>query len=155
MSEEIQEKGTDEQVDTQQENAEETKPETGRTFTRADVAKMIAAERSKWESEQSEAIEKAKSEGERLAKQSKDERSKEEENKRLSAIEERERAVAEKEMRIETQFWGMSVFMDAREDPQLLLMAFFSSLAYSVMASPCLSFMFITSDWPCLYLSMA
>jgi hypothetical protein len=40
---------------------------------------------------------------ERLAKLSKDERAKEEENKRLSAIEERERAVAEKEMRIETQ----------------------------------------------------
>ena len=103
MSEEIQEKSTAEEVDTQQENAEEIKSETGRTFTRADVGKMIAAERSKWESEQSEAIEKAKSEGERLAKLSKDERAKEEENKRLSAIEERERAVAEKEMRIETQ----------------------------------------------------
>lgn len=103
MSEEIQEKGTVEEVDTQQENVEETKSETGRTFTRSDVAKMIAAERSKWEAEQLDAIEKAKSEGERLAKLSKDERAKEEENKRLNAIEERERAVAEKEMRIKTQ----------------------------------------------------
>lgn len=86
---------TTEQVDTQKEAVEHPKQEHERTFTRADISKMMAAERTKWESEQSEAIEKARTEGERLAKLSKDERAKEEEQKRLEAI-------AEREMRIET-----------------------------------------------------
>ncbi|SUN02913.1 phage protein [Streptococcus agalactiae] len=93
---------TTEQVDTQQETVEHPKQEHERTFTRADISKMMTAERAKWEAEQSEAIEKARTEGERLAKLSKDERAKEEQ-KRLSAIAEREKAVAEREMRIETQ----------------------------------------------------
>lgn len=94
---------TKEQVDTQNETVEQTKQESERTFTRDDIAKMMTAERAKWEAEQADAIEKARSEGERLAKLSKDERAKEEEQKRLDAITERERLVAEKEMRIETQ----------------------------------------------------
>ncbi|GAB6638603.1 hypothetical protein BOVMAS10_12290 [Streptococcus uberis] len=94
---------TKEQVDTQNETVEQPKQENERTFTRDDIAKMMTAERAKWESEQADAIEKARSEGERLAKLSKDERAKEEEQKRLDAITERERLVAEKEMRIETQ----------------------------------------------------
>lgn len=94
---------TKEQVDTQNETVEQPKQESERTFTRDDIAKMMTAERSKWEAEQADAIEKARSEGERLAKLSKDERAKEEEQKRLDAITERERLVAEKEMRIETQ----------------------------------------------------
>lgn len=94
---------TKEQVDTQNETVEQHKQESERTFTRDDIAKMMTAERAKWESEQADAIEKARSEGERLAKLSKDERAKEEEQKRLDAITERERLVAEKEMRIETQ----------------------------------------------------
>lgn len=94
---------TKEQVDTQNETVEQPKQENERTFTRDDIAKMMTAERAKWEAEQADAIEKARSEGERLAKLSKDERAKEEEQKRLDAITERERLVAEKEMRIETQ----------------------------------------------------
>ncbi|WP_249630411.1 DUF4355 domain-containing protein [Streptococcus uberis] len=94
---------TKEQVDTQNETVEQPKQESERTFTRDDIAKMMTAERAKWETEQADAIEKARSEGERLAKLSKDERAKEEEQKRLDAITERERLVAEKEMRIETQ----------------------------------------------------
>lgn len=94
---------TKEQVDTQNETVEQPKQESERTFTRDDIAKMMNAERAKWEAEQADAIEKARSEGERLAKLSKDERAKEEEQKRLDAITERERLVAEKEMRIETQ----------------------------------------------------
>lgn len=94
---------TKEQVDTQNETVEQVKQENERTFTRDDIAKMMTAERAKWEAEQADAIEKARSEGERLAKLSKDERAKEEEQKRLDAITERERLVAEKEMRIETQ----------------------------------------------------
>lgn len=90
----------EEQVETKQEKAE-------RTFTRAEFGKAIAAEiakaRASWETEQAEAIEKAKSEGERLAKLTKDERAKEEEAKRIQAIEERERALAIKEMRVATQ----------------------------------------------------
>lgn len=90
----------EEQVETKQERAE-------RTFTRAEFGKAIAAEvakaRASWEAEQAEAIEKAKSEGERLAKLTKDERAKEEEAKRIQAIEERERALAIKEMRVATQ----------------------------------------------------
>ncbi|OHX28333.1 capsid and scaffold protein [Streptococcus phage Javan273] len=93
-----------EEVDTQKtEVVEEGKQDGGRTFTRADISKMITAERAKWESEQADAVEKARSEGERLAKLSKDQRAKEEEQKRLDAIAEREKAVAEKEMRLETQ----------------------------------------------------
>ena len=64
---------------------------------------MLAAERAKWEDEQAEIIEQAKSEGERLAKMTKDERAKEEEARRIQAIEERERVLAEKEMRVATQ----------------------------------------------------
>lgn len=93
-----------EEVDTQKtEVVEEGKQDGGRTFTLADISKMLTAERAKWESEQAEAVEKARSEGERLAKLSKDQRAKEEEQKRLDAIAEREKAVAEKEMRLETQ----------------------------------------------------
>lgn len=94
---------TKEQVDTRNETVEQPKQESERTFTRDDIAKMMTAERAKWEAEQADAIEKARSEGERLAKLSKDERAKEEEQRRLDAITERERLVAEKEMRIETQ----------------------------------------------------
>lgn len=87
------------QVETKQEKSE-------RTFTRAEFGKAVAAEiakaRATWESEQAEALELAKSEGERLAKLTKDERAKEEEAKRLKAIEEREQAIAEREMKMAT-----------------------------------------------------
>ena len=89
----------EEQVETKQEKSE-------RTFTRAEFGKAVAAEiakaRANWEAEQAEALELAKSEGERLAKLTKDERAKEEEAKRIKAIEERERAIAEREMKMAT-----------------------------------------------------
>ena len=89
----------EEQVETKQEKSE-------RTFTRAEFGKAVAAEiakaRATWESEQAEALELAKSEGERLAKLTKDERAKEEEAKRIKAIEEREKAIAEREMKMAT-----------------------------------------------------
>lgn len=89
----------EEQVETKQEKSE-------RTFTRAEFGKAVAAEiakaRATWESEQAEALELAKSEGERLAKLTKDERAKEEEAKRIQAIKERERAIAEREMKMAT-----------------------------------------------------
>lgn len=89
----------EEQVETKQEKSE-------RTFTRAEFGKAVAAEiakaRATWEAEQAEALELAKSEGERLAKLTKDERAKEEEAKRIKAIEEREQAIAEREMKMAT-----------------------------------------------------
>ena len=89
----------EEQVETKQEKSE-------RTFTRAEFGKAVAAEiakaRASWEAEQAEALELAKSEGERLAKLTKDERAKEEEAKRIKAIEEREQAIAEREMKMAT-----------------------------------------------------
>ena len=87
---------------TQEEQVETKQEKTERTFTRAEIGKMLAAERAKWEDEQAEIIEQAKSEGERLAKLTKDERAKEEEAKRLKAIEEREQAIAEREMKMAT-----------------------------------------------------
>lgn len=96
-----------EQDVTQEEQVETKQEKTERTFTRAEIGKMLAAERAKWEDEQAEIIEQAKeqakSEGERLAKMTKDERAKEEEARRIQAIEERERVLAEKEMRVATQ----------------------------------------------------
>ena len=92
-----------EQDVTQEEQVETKQEETKRTFTRDEIGKMLAAERAKWEDEQAEIIEQAKSEGERLAKMTKDERAKEEEARRIQAIEERERVLAEKEMRVATQ----------------------------------------------------
>lgn len=95
-----------EQDVTQEEQVETKQEETKRTFTRAEIGKMLAAERAKWEDEQAEIIEQAKeqakSEGERLAKMTKDERAKEEEARRIQAIEERERAIAEREMKMAT-----------------------------------------------------
>ena len=92
-----------ETVDTQNEktvdvesNANDEKHE--RTFTRAEIGKMLAAERTKWETEQVAALEQAKSEGERLAKLSKDERAREEEAKRIADLEKREQDIAEREM---------------------------------------------------------
>lgn len=96
-----------EQDVTQEEQVETKQDKTERTFTRAEIGKMLAAERAKWEDEQAgiieQAKEQAKSEGERLAKMTKDERAKEEEARRIQAIEERERVLAEKEMRVATQ----------------------------------------------------
>lgn len=97
-----------ETVDTQNEKAADVESnsdsdEHKRTFTRAEIGKMLAAERTKWEAEQATALEQAKSEGERLAKLTKDERAREEEAKRIAELEKRERVIAEREMKLATQ----------------------------------------------------
>lgn len=92
-----------ESVDTQETKDTLVEEKKERTFTRAEFAKALSAERSKWEAEQAQVIEAAKSEGERLAKLSKDQRAKEEEEQRLAALEKREQAIAMKELRLETQ----------------------------------------------------
>lgn len=99
MSEEI--KNT-EVIEEQQDEKEDEQKEQ-RTFTRNDIAKMMSAEKRKWEEEKEQEIEEAKSEAERLAKLSKDEREKEQERKRKEALDKREQAIAYKELRIETR----------------------------------------------------
>lgn len=78
-----------------------------KTFTRADVGKMMAAEISKqkaeWEKDYEAKLEKEKNEATRLAKLSKDEREQEQENQRIQAIEEREKNVQMAELKIETK----------------------------------------------------
>lgn len=97
-----------ETVDTQNEKTVDVESnadsdEHKRTFTRAEIGKMLAAERTKWEAEQATALEQAKSEGERLAKLTKDERAREEEAKRIAELEKREQVIAEREMKLATQ----------------------------------------------------
>lgn len=86
-------------------NAETT--EADKTFTQ-DELDHIVQERvkravAKAQKDAEDKIKQAQSEGERLAKLTKDERAKEEEAKRLSDLEAREKAIAIKELRIETQ----------------------------------------------------
>ncbi|MBF0699673.1 DUF4355 domain-containing protein [Streptococcus danieliae] len=100
MSEENQNQSVDEQ---QEVEATESEAKQGRLFTRDDVAKMLKAERTKWEDGQAKALEEARTEGERLARLSKDQRAKEEQEKREQAIQERENAIALKELRLETR----------------------------------------------------
>ena len=85
-------------------------PETtvaDKTFTQAElnhiVQERVQRAVANAEKEAEDKIKQAQSEGERLAKMTKDERAKEEEAKRLADIEAREKAIAVKELRIETQ----------------------------------------------------
>ena len=78
-----------------------------KTFTQ-DELDHIVQERvkravAKAQKDAEDKIKQAQSEGERLAKLTKDERAKEEEAKRLADLEAREKAIAVKELRIETQ----------------------------------------------------
>ena len=81
--------------------------EADKTFTQ-DELDHIVQERvkravAKAQKDVENKIKQAQSEGERLAKLTKDERAKEEEAKRLADLEAREKAIAVKELRIETQ----------------------------------------------------
>ena len=81
--------------------------EADKTFTQ-DELDHIVQERvkravAKAQKDAEDKIKEAQSEGERLAKLTKDERAKEEEAKRLADLEAREKAIAVKELRIETQ----------------------------------------------------
>ena len=81
--------------------------EADKTFTQ-DELDHIVQERvkravAKAQKDAEDKIKQAQSEGERLAKLTKDERAKEEEAKRLADLEAREKAIAVKELRIETQ----------------------------------------------------
>lgn len=81
--------------------------EADKTFTQAElnhiVQERVQRAVANAEKEAEDKIKQAQSEGERLAKMTKDERAKEEEAKRLADIETREKAIAVKELRIETR----------------------------------------------------
>ena len=84
---------TQENVDTVQEEKHE------RTFTRAEIGKMLSAERSKWEAEQ----EAKENEARKLAKMNADEKQKYQLDQREQELADREKAIARKELTAEAK----------------------------------------------------
>lgn len=80
-------------VDTVQEEKHE------RTFTRAEIGKMLSAERSKWEAEQ----EAKENEAKKLAKMNADEKQKYQLDQREQELANREKAIARKELTAEAR----------------------------------------------------
>lgn len=80
-------------VDTVQEEKHE------RTFTRAEIGKMLSAERSKWEAEQEAKEDEAK----KLAKMNADEKQKYQLDQREQELVDREKAIARKELTAEAK----------------------------------------------------
>ena len=70
-----------------------------RTFTRAEIGKMISAERSKWEAEQ----EAKENEAKKLAKMNADEKQKYQLDQREQELADREKAIARKELTAEAK----------------------------------------------------
>lgn len=79
----------------------------GKTFTREDLAKMIAAEKSKIQEEANKQIEAARSEGktegEKLAKLTAEQRAKLAEDQRAKELEDRENALNKRELEVATK----------------------------------------------------
>lgn len=84
---------TQENVDTVQEEKHE------RTFTRAEIGKMLSAERSKWEAEQ----EAKENEAKKLAKMNAGEKQKYQLDQREQELADREKAIARKELTAEAK----------------------------------------------------
>lgn len=84
---------TQENVDTVQEEKHE------RTFTRAEIGKMLSAERSKWEAEQ----EAKENEAKKLSKMNADEKQKYQLDQREQELANREKAIARKELTAEAK----------------------------------------------------
>lgn len=84
---------TQENVDTVQEEKHE------RTFTRAEIGKMLSAERSKWEAEQ----EAKENEAKKLDKMNADEKQKYQLDQREQKLADREKAIARKELTAEAK----------------------------------------------------
>lgn len=84
---------TQENVDTVQEEKHE------RTFTRAEIGKMLSSERSKWEAEQ----EAKENEAKKLAKMNADEKQKYQLDQREQELADREKAIARKELTAEAK----------------------------------------------------
>lgn len=93
-----------ETVDTQGnvDSVQEEKHE--RTFTRAEIGKMLSAERSKWEAEQEAKENEAKeNEAKKLAKMNADEKQKYQLDQREQELADREKAIARKELTAEAK----------------------------------------------------
>ncbi|MDS8318419.1 DUF4355 domain-containing protein [Streptococcus pneumoniae] len=90
---------SNETVDTQGnvDSVQEEKHE--RTFTRAEIGKMLSAERSKWEAEQ----EAKENEAKKLAKMNADEKQKYQLDQREQELADREKAIARKELTAEAK----------------------------------------------------
>lgn len=73
-----------------------------KTYTDADVQKLVSEKLAEAEISWNEKLEAAKTEAEKLAKLSKEEKEAHEEQKRIAALEEREAAVAKRELESET-----------------------------------------------------
>ncbi|MEE6727419.1 DUF4355 domain-containing protein [Pediococcus acidilactici] len=82
---------------------EEQKEPTGKTFTRDDIAKMISAEKDKWQKEHEADVEEAKNEAAKLAKMSAKEREEAENKKRLDDIAKREADLNRRELEVATK----------------------------------------------------
>ena len=93
-----------ETVDTQSDKTVDVESNSGsekheRTFTRAEIGKMLSAERSKWEAEQEAKENKAK----KLAKMNADEKQKYQLDQREQELADREKAIARKELTAEAK----------------------------------------------------
>lgn len=82
---------------------EEPKEPTGKTFTRDDIAKMISAEKDKWQKEHEADVEEAKNEAAKLAKMSAKEREDAENKKKLDDIAKREANLNRRELEVATK----------------------------------------------------
>lgn len=78
-------------------------PEGGKTFTRDDIAKMISAEKDKWQKEHEADVEEAKNEAAKLAKMSAKEREDAENQKKLDDIAKREANLNRRELEVATK----------------------------------------------------
>lgn len=78
-------------------------PEGGKTFTRDDIAKMISAEKDKWQKEHEADVEEAKNEAAKLAKMSAKEREDAENKKKLDDIAKREADLNRRELEVATK----------------------------------------------------
>lgn len=93
-----------ETVDTQSDKTVDVESNSGsekheRTFTRAEIGKMLSAERSKWEAEQ----EAKENEAKKLAKMNADEKQKYQLDQREQELADREQAIARKELTAEAK----------------------------------------------------
>lgn len=78
-------------------------PEGGKTFTRDDIAKMISAEKTKWQKEHEADVEEAKNEAAKLARMSAKEREEAENKKKLDDIAKREANLNRRELEVATK----------------------------------------------------
>ncbi|MBF7131101.1 DUF4355 domain-containing protein [Pediococcus pentosaceus] len=83
--------------------ADKGEPEGGKTFTRDDIAKMISAEKDKWQKEHEADVEEAKNEAAKLAKMSAKEREDAENQKKLDDIAKREANLNRRELEVATK----------------------------------------------------